>query len=113
METLVVAEDTIYILGKAYAGGDPVTWVGISVDGGQSYSDAELTYNPGADRWTLFRAKWKPPQAGTYAVSVMCRTESGVETRPEDQDTHVPFTGGMAFLVSVEDPSSEPGSSGP
>ncbi|MEC9070988.1 MAG: molybdopterin-dependent oxidoreductase, partial [Myxococcota bacterium] len=44
---------SIRLLGKAYAGSDPVTWVGISTDGGETYQDAEFTYAPGPDRWAL------------------------------------------------------------
>lgn len=93
--------DTISMLGKAFAGTDPVTWVGISADGGKTFSDAELTYAPGPDRWALWRQKWKPSTPGVYVLVVACRTEGGNETDPEAKASATPFTGGMALAIEV------------
>jgi len=100
---VVQVGDSVVLLGKAHAGGDPVSWVGLSADGGQNFGDAKLTYSPGAHRWTLFRAQWAPQQAGTYLLVVACRTESGAETNPEEKDGAVPYNGGMALLIDVQE----------
>jgi len=98
---IVQRDDTIYLLGKAYAGEDPVTWVGVSADGGSAFGDAELTYSPGAHRWTLFRAEWRPESAGEYLLVVACETASGAKTNPDEYEHSIPFNGGMALLVQV------------
>ena len=103
---IVQRNDTVYLLGKAYAGEDPVTWVGVSADGGNGFGDAELTYSPGAHRWTLFRAEWRPESVGEYLVVVACATASGAETNPEEYEHSIPFNGGMALLVQVTEQAS-------
>ena len=103
---LIQQDESIYLLGKAYAGADPVKWVGVSADGGQSFGDAELTYSPGAHRWTLFRATWKPDSPGEYLLVVACETLSGSETKPDEHEHSIPFNGGMALLVEVRERAS-------
>ena len=103
---MILQDDSVYLLGKAYAGAEPVKWVGVSADGGQSFGDAELTYSPGAHRWTLFRAKWRPEAPGEYLLVVACETTSGSKTNPEEDEHSIPFNGGMALLVQVTEKSS-------
>ncbi len=98
--------DEVSIVGTSYAGADPVTWVGISADGGKTFSDAELTYAPGAHRWTLWRQRWRPEKPGTYTFVVACRTASGAETDPNADVGFHPFDGGAAIQVEVTDVSS-------
>jgi len=110
VQTLVVDPHEIYlvdegrkveILGKAYAGSDPVTLVEVSTDGGVCWEPAELTYAPGADRWTLWRFEWTPECAGTYLLELRCMTESGAQTDPEAPLNHIPWSGGMSVEVEV------------
>ena len=110
VQTLVVDPQDIYlvdegqkveILGKAYAGSDPVCQVEVSTDGGECWECAELTYAPGPDRWTLWRFEWTPECAGTYQVELRCMTESGAETDPEAPLNHIPWSGGMSVEVEV------------
>jgi DMSO/TMAO reductase YedYZ molybdopterin-dependent catalytic subunit len=91
----------IRVLGKAYAGSDPVEWVAVSTDGGETFEEAELTYAPGADRWALWRFIWEPDAAGRYEVKVKCRTASGLETDADALENRIPFAGGMAVSVEI------------
>ncbi|MGB0592302.1 MAG: molybdopterin-dependent oxidoreductase [Myxococcota bacterium] len=97
---LSTSGETVRILGKAYAGSDPVVWVGISLDGGETYEDAELTYAPGPDRWTLWRFDWTPSEPGNYVLTSHARTASGLETELTS-DLAIPYTDGMAIMLKV------------
>ena len=97
----VEAGKKVRVLGKAYAGSDPVEWVAVSTDGGATYEEAELTYAPGADRWALWRFIWEPEVAGSYVLKVMCRTASGLETDADALENRIPYVGGMAVSVEI------------
>ena len=73
--------------------------VEISQEGGESYQEAELTYAPGADRWTLWRHVWRPQRIGTHLIHVRCRSESGLRTEEEYPENRIPYVGGMWLLV--------------
>ncbi len=98
--SLSASGESIRLLGKAYGGSDPVVWVGISVDGGESYVDAEITYAPGPDRWTLWRFDFTPPAPGNYTLTSHARSASGLETE-FSPDTAIPFTDGMSIMLKV------------
>jgi DMSO/TMAO reductase YedYZ molybdopterin-dependent catalytic subunit len=91
----------VRILGKAHAGSDPVVHVEISTDGGGIWSDAELTYAPGADRWTLWRHVWVPPGPGVYTVMTRCRTASGAESTAGELEGPMPYTGSMGLEIEI------------
>lgn len=101
-ETMSFTEsgESVRLLGKAYAGSDPVVWVGVSLDHGETYEDAEITYAPGPDRWTLWRFDWTPPEAGNYVLTSHARTASGLETELTS-DLTIPYTDGMAIMLKV------------
>ncbi|MEE2751713.1 MAG: molybdopterin-dependent oxidoreductase [Myxococcota bacterium] len=91
----------VRVLGKAYGGSDPVTWVQVSTDGGASFQDAELTYAPGADRWTLWRFVWEPSEPGVYTLMTRCGTAGGQETVEDFPENRIPWVGGMGLSVEV------------
>jgi DMSO/TMAO reductase YedYZ molybdopterin-dependent catalytic subunit len=91
----------IRLLGKAFGGSDPVVTVELSEDGGESYEQVELTYAPGADRWTLWRHVWRPKSTGSHLLHVRCRSEAGLETQEEFPENRIPYAGGMWLLVEV------------
>ena len=69
--------------GRAWSGWAPVSRVEVSVDGGATWSDAQLA--PAPDRWAWRR--WTLPWAaepGTYVVSARATDESG-RTQPTEQ----------------------------
>jgi hypothetical protein len=74
--------------------------VGVSTDGGDTYTDAEITYSPGPDRWTLWRFEWQPPGPGSYTLKCACETESGDRTKATSGQMF-PFEDGMSVSIEV------------
>jgi DMSO/TMAO reductase YedYZ molybdopterin-dependent catalytic subunit len=91
----------IRLLGKAFGGGDPVVAVELSEDGGETYAEVELTYAPGAERWTLWRHVWRPKSTGSHLLHVRARSQSGLETKLDHPENKIPYVGGMWLLVEV------------
>ncbi len=75
-DNATVTAGTVDVLGTAYAGSDEITRVEISLDGGATWTDAELTYQNGPDVWTLWRYTWTVTE-GVYRVQARCTTRSG------------------------------------
>jgi len=99
--SIVEAGTTVRILGKAYAGSDPIEWVGVSSDGGETFKDAEITYQNGPDVWTLWAFDWVPEGPGSYLIKVACRAQSGLETEVDPDDKMLPWNGGMTIEIEV------------
>jgi DMSO/TMAO reductase YedYZ molybdopterin-dependent catalytic subunit len=98
----LVAEGTaIRVLGKVFAGRDPIEAVELSTDGGQTWAEATLTYAPGADIWTLFHHVYTPSGPGTHTIEVRARSVGGKETVPDASLKRVPYVGGMTIEVTV------------
>jgi len=96
----VVEEDTVRVLGAAFAGRVRIERVEISTDEGGSWSDAEITYSPGPDVWTLWRWDWTPPQPGTWRIRVRASGEDGSRSGdPEGSDRWSGYDGGMEIEV--------------
>jgi hypothetical protein len=70
-------------------------------DGGETWEDAELTYSPGPDRWTLWRFVWTPNGPGTHDFLIGARSVSGRQTSVQADPDVIPFTGGMVLRVTV------------
>jgi len=96
-----VVGDRVRVLGKAFAGDDPITSVEVSTDGGQSWDEAELTYAPGRDVWALWRFNWRPSRTGTHVLMTRATTASGRSCTPDLDPSMVPWPGGMALEVVV------------
>lgn len=96
-----VVGERVRVLGKAYAGDDPIASVEISTDGGQSWVEAELTYAPGRDVWALWRFDWRPTGVGTHVLLTRATTASGRSCTPDLDPSLVPWAGGMALEVEV------------
>lgn len=63
-----VPVEGVTLLGSAHAGAVPISRVEISTDAGESWEDAELTYNGPPNAWSLWRYQWTPGAPGTYTV---------------------------------------------
>lgn len=70
------------VTGVAFSGGDPITRVEVSSDGGSTWADAELTGpDLGPFAWRTFAASW---QATAGSHTLLCRaTDAGGQTQPE------------------------------
>jgi DMSO/TMAO reductase YedYZ molybdopterin-dependent catalytic subunit len=91
----------IRLLGKAFGGSDPVVAVELSEDGGETYTEVELTYAPGANRWTLWRHVWRPQNTGSHLLHVRARSAAGLKTQSDHPENQIPYAGGMWLLVEV------------
>ncbi len=67
--------------GIAFDGGDGIARVEVSLDGGASWSDAELGPNHGPYSFRRWRKAWSPDRRGTYRLQVRATSRSG-ETQP-------------------------------
>jgi DMSO/TMAO reductase YedYZ molybdopterin-dependent catalytic subunit len=98
----VVTAGAVRLLGTALAGSDPVARVEVSLDGGRTWTDAEITYQNGPDIWTLWAFDWDA-EAGDYDLQVRATTESGVLSNadPDGTDPSSGYDGSMLIHVSV------------
>jgi DMSO/TMAO reductase YedYZ molybdopterin-dependent catalytic subunit len=98
----VLTAGPVRFLGTAFAGSDPISRVEVSTDGGESWSDAEITYQNGPDVWTLWAFDWDAV-AGDYQIQVRATTESGKQSadEPNGTDAWGGYNGSMQIDVSV------------
>jgi DMSO/TMAO reductase YedYZ molybdopterin-dependent catalytic subunit len=91
------------VLGTAFAGADPIARVEFSDDGGQTWSDAEITYAGPPDVWSLWRFDWIPPGPGQYVLKVRVTTQSGATSAPQHEHTDYldGYDGSMEAIVEV------------
>jgi DMSO/TMAO reductase YedYZ molybdopterin-dependent catalytic subunit len=91
----------VRIFGTAFGGSDPITRVEITFDDGATWTDTQLDYNPGPDRWTL----WSYLLTGADGV-VDCRIRvtaaSGAQTNTWENLTQADgYDGGMRISFRV------------
>ncbi|GAC1327917.1 MAG: hypothetical protein NVSMB17_02650 [Candidatus Dormibacteria bacterium] len=74
------------VTGHAFAGTRGIEGVEVSVDGGVTWTPAELEEFLGRNAWRYFRWTWRTPVAGNYVLAVRARDGEGMaqETRYED-----------------------------
>jgi hypothetical protein len=77
------AGEKIEIEGVALDSGKGITQVEVSVDGGQTWSDARLDPEISRYSWRRWRINWTPERAGRYRL--MCRASNAAG---EKQTTH-------------------------
>jgi len=76
------------ITGAAWSGGDGVSKVEVSTDGGQSWRPAALGESRGAYAWTLWNYDWSGARPGVYEV--MARATDGVgRSQPVTRDPRI------------------------
>lgn len=92
-----------WMVGSAYAGSIPITKVEVSDDGGDSWTEVEITYQNGPNVWTLWRYFWLPPEHGVFQLMVRATDESGrVQTKTEGYDDDLDgFEGIFSIAVTV------------
>ena len=90
----------IRVIGKAFAGSDPIATVEVRVDDGP-WEQAELTYQGGANIWSTWRWVWDPDGPGVYTLEVRATTASGATTTSGFPANRIPYEGGMSLEVEV------------
>lgn len=101
VDNLSVPAGPVEVLGTAFAGSDAVTGVLVSVDGGATWADAELTYQNGPDVWVLWRFRWEA-SPGEHRVQARCRTASGAQSGGEAPTASLDgWDGSMVVDVTV------------
>lgn len=78
------------VFGVAWAGQEAIARVEISVDGGQSWSDAELLGPKAPYSWTLWEYLWEVAVPGDYSILARARSTAG-RVQPAEHD---PMLGG-------------------
>lgn len=78
------------LFGIAWAGEEALAKVEVSVDGGRSWSDADLLTPAAKYCWSLWEYLWEVVEPGDYALQVRATSVSG-RTQPGD---HEPLNGG-------------------
>jgi len=65
------------LVGRAWSGQAPVTAVQVSVDGGQSWIDAEVEPAPGRWAWSRWRCLWTVDRPGEYELLARATDATG------------------------------------
>lgn len=82
----VIPADRPYsIVGAAWAGEHDVVRVDVSVDGGHSWSPAELAPEKAPFCWRLWRFDWKSPRRGIHRLMARATDDRG-NTQPMQRD---------------------------
>jgi DMSO/TMAO reductase YedYZ molybdopterin-dependent catalytic subunit len=98
-----IQQGPVEVRGTAFAGDDPITRVEVTVDGGETWTDATLTYEGPEDVWTLWSFDWTPEAPGDYAVQARVTTVSGDTSSPSAIATNrlYGYDGSMEVSVVV------------
>ena len=88
------------LLGTAFAGEDEIVSVQVSTDGGETFVDAELTYQNGPGVWTLWRYDWVAAP-GDYVVIVRCTTASGATSNDDGGGSLEGYDASMSIEITV------------
>jgi DMSO/TMAO reductase YedYZ molybdopterin-dependent catalytic subunit len=75
--TRFLAPGSHELTGRAWSGQAPVTRVEVSVDGGQTWVDAELGSPLGEWAWVAWRTQWTVTEPGTYEVLARATDATG------------------------------------
>ncbi|HEY7004427.1 MAG TPA: sulfite oxidase [Gaiellaceae bacterium] len=71
--------------GRAWSGHAPIEAVEVSVDGGESWADAELEAPVGDWAWRGWSFEWSPEEAGSYVLLCRARDAAGNEQPAEPE----------------------------
>ena len=113
----VVGDGTLAILGSAFSGHTAITAVDVTLDGGETWEAAEITYgpdlsetppdvsdqNPGRHIWTTWRYDWMLDGPGEYYIQVRATDADGNSTEldPAGTDRMGGYNAGMEISVRV------------
>ena len=88
-----------WIAGVAWAGDRGIARVEVSVDGGRTWADAQLSKPRSAVAWTRWAYRWTPERAATQRV--LCRATDGAGRR-QLRDERAPHPAGATGYHDVE-----------
>jgi DMSO/TMAO reductase YedYZ molybdopterin-dependent catalytic subunit len=73
----VIGLDALELMGRAWSGLGPIAEVEVSVDGGETWREADV--RPGASpfAWVSWRFAWQPTRTGTTELRCRARDETG------------------------------------
>ena len=99
----VVGEGAVRVLGSAFAGPRDIDRVEVTVDGGATWTEAEIDYQPGGHVWTLWSYEWILEGPGIYELQVRAWDVDGGATSldPDGTDQRSGFDGGMVLELTV------------
>ncbi len=99
----VVGEGTVRVLGSAFAGPRAIERVEVTIDGGLTWTDAAIDYQPGGHVWTLWSFDWTLPEPGTYELQARAFDADGGSSTLEPNGTHQGsgYDGGMVLELTV------------
>jgi DMSO/TMAO reductase YedYZ molybdopterin-dependent catalytic subunit len=100
-ETWIKLTDAIKgipVKGIAFGGDRGISRVEVSVDGGENWDDATITYPGTKLTWALWRFPWKPDEVDDYTLVV--RGTDG-EGKVQEFDEHREFTSGITGFHKV------------
>lgn len=96
----VVAGQEMQMKGVAFAGKVPITKVEVSVDGGKTWQEAELSPRRSQHAWTLWSLPWTP-KTGIHEVVVRAYAAGKLQTEALADPLPSGSTGWHRFLVNV------------
>ena len=82
---IVSANSKYHVRGAAWTAAAVVTKVGISCDGGKSWSEATLNGDATENAWRLWEFEWKTPAPGKYTLMARA-TDSRGRVQPMERD---------------------------
>ena len=82
---LADVSEGIPLKGVAFAGDRGVSKVEVTLDGGQTWTEARIDYPGTKLTWVLWSFPWKPARAGEFRLSVRATDSSGVLQREEPE----------------------------
>jgi len=83
---VVAANSIVRVHGAAWTGGDDITKVELSTDGGASWSETKLIDKPIRNAWRLWEFEWHTPAAAGKQTLVARATDSRGRTQPIERD---------------------------
>jgi DMSO/TMAO reductase YedYZ molybdopterin-dependent catalytic subunit len=81
----VIGLDPIELAGRAWSGLGRITEVDVSVDGGETWHEADLQPGESPFAWVSWRFAWQPTRTGPSELRCRARDESGT-AQPDEPD---------------------------
>jgi DMSO/TMAO reductase YedYZ molybdopterin-dependent catalytic subunit len=82
----IAANSNVLVRGAAWTGAGEIRKIELSVDGGESWSDAKLLGESKPNAWRLWQLDWKTPAKSGKATLIARATDSKGGTQPLERD---------------------------